>query len=408
MPHQIAPQGDWRSWVVMGGRGAGKTRAGSEWVRSLVEGPTPLSPGKARRIALVGETMDQAREVMVMGESGLLAVCPPEQMPVWRAGRRILEWPNGAVAQTFSAFNPESLRGPQFDAAWADELAKWPRGRDAWDMLQFSLRLGDDPRACITTTPRRVGVLRELLEMATTVVTHAPTSANRANLAESFLLEVQSRYGGTSLGRQELEGVLLEDINGALWQPGQMAACQRADIPRLTRTVVAVDPPGKSNSNSDECGIVVAGVDMTGDVHEWRAYVLEDATVRAAQPTAWAKAAIDSMKRHDAERLVAEVNMGGEMVEAVVRQVDPLVPFRAVHATRGKSMRAEPIAALYEQGRVYHARGLGELEDQMCQMTLAGYTGKGSPDRLDALVWALQDLMLEPAKKWSRPSIRSL
>ncbi|WP_245882686.1 DNA-packaging protein [Yoonia sediminilitoris] len=408
MPHQLPPLGDWRSWVVMGGRGAGKTRAGSEWVRAMVEGVTADKHGAARRVALVGETLDQAREVMVFGESGLLAVCPPDQLPVWRASRRMLEWPNGAIAQTFSAFDPESLRGPQFDAAWADELAKWPRGRDAWDMLQFSLRLGDDPRACVTTTPRRVGVLRDLLDLDTTVVTHAPTTANRANLAKSFLLEVQSRYGGTSLGRQELEGVLLEDAENALWLSGQMAACQRAEIPKLSRVVVAVDPPGKSKTNSDDCGIIVAGVDMTGDVGEWTAYVLEDATVHAAKPSIWARAAIEAMKRHGAERLVAEVNMGGDMVEAVIRQIDPQVSFRAVHATRGKSVRAEPVAALYEQGRVFHARGLGVLEDQMCQMTTSGFAGKGSPDRLDALVWALQDLMIEPAQKWLRPSIRGL
>ena len=408
MPHQIEPRGDWRTWVILGGRGAGKTRAGAEWVRKAVEGPLPRAPGKARRVALVAETLDQAREVMVFGDSGLMSVCPPDRRPDWIAGRRLLVWPNGAEAQLFSAHDPESLRGPQFDAVWADELAKWRRGGEAWDMLQFALRLGDSPRACVTTTPRQSQMLRELLELPTTVVTHAPTQANRANLADSFLREIEGRYGGTSLGRQEIEGVMLAEVEGTLWSVDDLARCQVADRPELDRIVVAIDPPGTSHAGSDECGIVVAGARMTGDLRDWHAVVLEDASVSAARPTVWAEAAIAAMRRHGADRLVAEVNQGGDMVEAVVRSVDAMVPYRSVHASRGKVARAEPIAALYEQGRVSHLRGLSVLEDQMGLMTSRGYEGKGSPDRVDALVWALYDLMIEPAAKWQNPSIRGL
>jgi phage terminase large subunit-like protein len=275
-------------------------------------------------------------------------------------------------------------------------------------MLQFALRLGNSPRACVTTTPRKSQMLRDLLDMNTTVVTHAATQANRVNLAASFLTEIEGKYGGTSLGRQEMEGVMLTEVEGALWSSDDLARCQVDDLPALDRIVVAIDPPGTSHAGSDECGIVVAGVSMNGSPHEWRAVVLEDASMSAARPTAWAEAAIAAMRRHDADRLVAEVNQGGDMVEAVLRGVDGLVPYRSVHATKGKVARAEPIAALYEQGRVSHVRGLSGLEDQMAMMTTRGFEGKGSPDRVDALVWALYDLMIEPASKWRNPSIRRL
>ncbi|MDA0720938.1 MAG: terminase family protein [Proteobacteria bacterium] len=375
MPHQVPPPGDWRTWVILGGRGAGKTRAGAEWVRRMVA-------SGARRIAVVGETYHQAREVMVFGDSGIMAVCPPDARPKWIATRQMLVWPNGAQATLFSAQDPEALRGPQFDAAWVDELAKWRKAAATWDMLQFGLRLGDAPRICVTTTPRRQALLRKLLDRPSTVVTHAPTSANRANLADSFLAEMAAEYAGTALGRQELEGVMLDDVDGALWQMGALAACQLDTAPPLTRIVVAIDPPTTAHAGSDACGIIVAGVVMAGPVQDWRAYVLEDASLQGASPDAWARAAIAAMARHNADRLVAEVNQGGDMVAAVIRQIDPLVPLRAVHASRGKVARAEPVAALYEQGRVRHLRGLGDLEDQMCQMTGAGYQGRGSPDRV--------------------------
>ncbi len=392
----------------MGGRGAGKTRAGSEWVRAMVEGAMPLDAGRARRVALVGETIDQVREVMVFGDSGILACSPPDRRPAWQATRRRLEWPNGAVAQAFSAHDPESLRGPQFDAAWADELAKWKKADEAWDMLQFALRLGESPRQVVTTTPRNVDVLKRLLDTPSTVVTRAATDANKAYLARSFLEEVRARYEGTRLGRQELDGVLMEDAEGALWTTAMLEGCRVDAVPNLDRVVVAVDPPVTGHAGSDECGIVVAGAVTRGAPQEWRAYVLEDASVAASSPTTWAEAAIAARDRHGAERLVAEVNQGGDLIREVLQQVDPLVPYRPVHAARGKAARAEPVAALYEQGRVRHRTGLGILEDQMCKMTARGYEGRGSPDRADALVWALHELMVGPAAAWRRPQIRSL
>jgi len=408
LPHQLPPGGSWRSWVVLGGRGAGKTRAGAEWVRAQVEGARPLDPGRARRVALVGETFDQVRDVMVMGDSGILACSPPDRRPHWEASRRRLVWPNGAVAQAFSAQEPENLRGPQFDAAWIDELAKWKRAGETWDMLQFALRLGKDPRQVVTTTPRNVAVLKALLASPSTVSTHAPTEANRAWLAASFLEEMQARYGGTRLGRQELDGVLLEDAEGALWTGAGLEAVRRDRAPELSRVVVAVDPPVTGHKASDDCGIIVAGVVAEGPPQDWRVYVLEDATVSGASPLEWARAAVAAFHRHGAERLVAEVNQGGDLVESVVRQVDPLVPYRAVRASRGKAARAEPVAALYEQGRVAHLRDLGALEDQMALMTSRGFEGRGSPDRVDALVWALTELMLVPAAQWRRPRLRGL
>lgn len=409
LPHQLPPKGGWKSWVVMGGRGAGKTRAGAEWVRAQVEGARPLDPGRARRVALVGETFDQVREVMIFGESGILACSPPDRRPVWEAGRKRLVWPNGATAQAFSAHEPEGLRGPQFDAAWVDELAKWKHAEETWDMLQFALRLGEHPQQVITTTPRNVGVLKVILKNPSTVMTHAPTEANRAYLAESFLEEVQARYGGTRLGRQELDGVLLDDVEGALWTSAMLEQARVETLPEMDRIVVALDPAVTANKGSDECGIVVVGALTKGPVQDWRAYVLADCSVQG-KPTDWARAAIAAMERFGAEKLVAEVNQGGDLIESVIRQIDPLVAFKALRASRGKSARAEPVAALYEQGRVRHHRGakLGPLEDQMCQMAVQGYQGSGSPDRLDALVWALHELMIEPAAHWRRPQVRRL
>ncbi len=408
LDHQLAPEGDWRTWVIMGGRGAGKTRAGAEWVRAEVEGSKPLDTGRSRRVALVGETIEQVREVMVMGDSGILACSPPDRRPTWEAMRKRLVWPNGAVAQVFSAHEPESLRGPQFDAAWVDELAKWKKAEDAWDMLQFGLRLGETPRQVVTTTPRNVSVLKRILDQSSTVVTHAPTEANKAFLADSFLQEVRARYAGTRLGRQELDGELLMDAEGALWGQAMIDALRIEAAPEFDRVVVAVDPPVTGHSKSDACGIVVIGATLQGPPTEWRAVVLEDASVEGKSPQGWAEAALAAMARHGADRLVAEVNQGGDLVETVVRQIDPLVPYRAVRATRNKTARAEPVAALYEQGRVRHLRGLGKLEDEMCQMTTQGFVGKGSPDRVDALVWGLTDLLIDASAQYRRPRMRLL
>lgn len=407
-PHQIPPEGDWRTWMILGGRGAGKTRAGAEWVRSEVEGATPDLPGRSRRLALVGETIDQTREVMVFGDSGILNCSPPDRRPVWEGGRRQLVWPNGATARVYSARDPEGLRGPQFDAAWVDELAKWTKVDAAWDMLQFSLRLGSHPRQCVTTTPRRVALLKDLIAAPSTVVTRAPTAANRAFLARSFLDEMEMRYAGSLLGRQELDGALLEDVAGALWTTSMIEAAQIDQVTTLDRIVVAVDPPVSGHGRSDECGIVVAGVNMAGAPRDWEAVVLADASIGSASPRTWANVVGELRARHEADRVVAEVNQGGDLVEAVMRQVDPMVPFRAVRARRGKVARAEPVATLYEQGRVRHVRGLGVLEDQMCRMTSRGFEGGGSPDRVDALVWALTDLMIDGAANYVQPRMRRL
>lgn len=408
LPHQVPPEReDWRTWVIMGGRGAGKTRAGAEWVRSMVEGDLPQTPGRAKRVALVAETIDQAREVMVFGESGILACSPPDRVPTWEATRKRLVWPNGAIAQIYSAYEPDSLRGPQFDAAWVDELAKWKKAGDAWAMLQFALRLGENPQQVVTTTPQNVEVLKEILKAKSTVMTQAPTEANRAHLSGSFMDEIYGRYEGTRLGRQELAGEILEDVEGALWTSKMIEAAHTDETSKFDRVVVAVDPSVSKSGRADECGIIVAGVTMTGARTEWTAVVIEDASVSGGGPQAWAEAAVATFHRHKADRIVAEVNQGGALVEQTIRTVDPVVPYRAVSARVSKSLRAEPVAALYEQGRVKHVRGLTKLEDQMCRMTNQGYTGKGSPDRVDALVWALTELILEPMG-WRNPKVRAL
>ena len=407
MEHQLPPEGEWKTWVIMGGRGAGKTRAGAEWVRMQVEGARPMDQSRASRVALVGETVDQVREVMIFGDSGILACSPPDRRPKWEAGRKRLVWANGAIAQVFSAHDPDSLRGPQFDAAWVDELAKWKKGRATWDMLQFGLRLGECPQQVVTTTPQNTTVLKEILDNASTVTTRAPTSANKAFLAASFLEEVTAKYGGTRLGRQELEGELLLDSEGTLWTAETIERAQVQHAPEMNRIVVAVDPPVTGHSGSDECGILVVGATTAGPPTDWRAYVLADETV-SGSPQVWAEAAIAAYHRHGADRLVAEVNQGGDLVETVIRQNDPLVSYRGVRASRGKVARAEPVAALYEQGRVRHLPGLMQLEDQMAEMTLAGFEGRGSPDRVDALVWALSDLMIDAAARFRAPRLRGL
>ena len=408
LDHQLPPEGDWRTWVLLGGRGAGKTRAGAEWVRANVEGSRPGDPGRATRVGLIGETIDQVREVMIFGESGILASSPPDRRPRWYSTRKMLEWPNGATAHAYSAHDPDSLRGPQFDLVWADELAKWKKVDAAWEMVQFCLRLGDDPRACVTTTPKNVPALKGLLDQPTTAVSQAPTRANRANLPSAFLEEVERQFAGTTMGMQELDGILLEETEGALW-PVTLIDQSRGEAPdAFDRVVVAVDPPVTGTEASDDCGIVVLGVTQDGAPSEWRACVIEDASVAGQSPMGWARAALSAYERHDADRLVAETNQGGEMVETIFRQIAPQVSYSGVHASRSKAARAEPVAALYEQGRVRHVPGLQDLERQMMQMTRAGFTGKGSPDRVDALVWALTEALILPMKTWSRPRLRSL
>ncbi|WP_421724259.1 DNA-packaging protein [Bauldia sp.] len=384
---QLPPRGDWLVWLMLGGRGAGKTRAGAEWVRAMALGEPPFAADPVGPIALVGETLADVREVMVEGPSGVLSVHGRDKRPVWLPSRRRLEWPNGMTAHAFSSEDPESLRGPQFAAAWSDELAKWKHAEATWDMLQFGLRLGDRPRQVVTTTPRPIPLLRQLLDADGTVRTHAATYANRLNLAPGFLDRVVGRYAGTRLGRQELEGELIADRVDALWQREAIETGRVDSAPTLGRIVVAVDPP--ASARSGVCGIVAAGLGRDGT-----GYVLADATVQAARPDRWAGAALNLYRRLDADALVAEVNQGGDMVAAVIAQVDANVPVTTVRATRGKWVRAEPVAALYAQGRVRHAGTLRALEDQLCDFGPDGLSQGRSPDRLDAMVWAITALML--------------
>lgn len=400
-PDQVPPAGDWTTWLVLGGRGAGKTRTGAEWIRALVAGRPPFANNAYGRIALIGETLADARDVMVEGVSGLLAIHPKAQRPTWLPSRRRLEWPNGAVAQIFSAEDPESLRGPQFDAAWGDELAKWRHAEATWDMLQFGLRLGEAPRQIVTTTPRPIPLLKRLMADARTVQSHAATRANVANLAPGFLDTIVDRYNGTRLGRQELDGEIIEDRPDALWSREQLDRLRQDEAPPdLQRIVVAIDPPATSSKGADACGIVACGLDEEG-----RAYVLKDKSLSEVSPTGWATRAIGLYHRLEADCILAEVNQGGEMVTTILAGIEPDVPVRAVRASRGKYLRAEPVSALYEQGRVRHVGNLPELEDEMCDFGLDGLSSGKSPDRLDALVWALTHLCLEGR---SRPKVRSL
>jgi phage terminase large subunit-like protein len=339
------------------------------------------------RIALVGETEHETREVMIEGVSGLLSVHARDERPNWISSRRRLEWPNGAVAETFSAEDPESLRGPQFTAAWLDELAKWRHAETAFDMLQFGLRLGERPRQLITTTPRPIALIKRLLADPATAVTRAGTRANAYNLAPAFLDSVLARYGGTRLGRQEIDGEIVEERSDALWSRAMLENCRVTDAPPLTRIVVAVDPPASSRKGADACGIVAAGRGDDGKI-----YVIADATASRLSPQGWAQKAIALWRRLAADALVAEVNQGGEMVRAVIAEADRSVPVVTVRATRGKWLRAEPVAQLYETGRVRHVGAYPALEDEMCDFGLDGLSSGRSPDRVDALVWAITAL----------------
>ncbi|SEA23313.1 DNA-packaging protein [Rubrimonas cliftonensis] len=393
--HQLAPEGEWTTWVAMGGRGAGKTRAGAEWLRAQMEGATPTAPGRAKRAALVAETWAQARDVMVFGDSGIMTCTPPDRRPDYVATRRRLVWANGAEAQLFSAADPESLRGPQFDCAWSDELAKWRRGQQAWDMLQFGLRLGTRPRQVVTTTPRDSALLRRILEDPSTVATTAPTAANRAYLARDFLEKITSRYRGTAQGRQELDGELLTERPGAMFTRAGIERHRVARAPAMDRVVIGVDPPVTSHAGSDACGIVVAG--RAGDA----CYVLADRSAQGLAPAAWAALVAEAARSYCASRIVAEVNQGGDLVAEMIRRIDPVAPVSTVRATTGKAARAEPVSLLYEQGRVRHVGCHPALEDELC-----AFGGPGpSPDRVDALVWAVVALMHEPE---GAPRVRRL
>jgi phage terminase large subunit-like protein len=381
--------GPWTTWLMLGGRGAGKTRLGAEWIRALALGSPPYAAAPHGQIALVGETEHDVREVMIEGPSGLLRVSPHSERPQWTSTRRRLEWPNGAVAHAFSAEDPEQLRGPQFDAAWCDELAKWRHVEATFDMLQFGLRLGQYPRQLVTTTPRPIALIKRLVSDPRTAVTRAPTRANAAFLSPAFLDEVIGRYAGTRLGRQEIDGEIIEDRTDALWTRALIESSRVAQVPPLMRIVIGLDPPGSARPGADGCGIVVAGIAEGGCI-----YVLEDSSVRGLSPAGWATKAVALYHRIKADALVAEVNMGGDMVRAVLRQVDADLPLRTVHATRGKWLRAEPVALMYQQGRVKHVDPpLAALEDEMCAFGFDGLAAGASPDRLDALVWAVTELV---------------
>jgi phage terminase large subunit-like protein len=386
-------------WLILGGRGAGKTRLGAEWVNALARGMPPFAIGKGGRIALVGETLGDVREVMIEGPSGIVASARVDR-PRYESSRRRLLWRSGAVAQAYSSEDPESLRGPQFEAAWCDELAKWRHPDATWDMLQFGLRLGERPRQIVTTTPRPIGLLRRLLREPGIVVTRMRSADNGIHLAPGFLKSVERRYGGSRLGRQELEGELIEDREDALWTRASIEAAAMPDHPEVGRIVVAVDPPAGSRRSSDACGIVAAGLDAEG-----RAIILADASLRGAKPSEWAGAAVSLYRRLGADCLLAEVNMGGEMVAEVIRSADPSVPVKQIRASRGKWLRAEPVAMLYQQGRVLHALRMPALEDEMCDFGIDGLSGGRSPDRVDALVWAVTELLLDGA---GEPRIRNL
>jgi phage terminase large subunit-like protein len=405
---QLPPAGAWHTWLVLAGRGFGKTRCGAEWVRACVCGRTPLSGGGYGRIGVVAETASDARDVLVEGPAGLLAVHPKDHRPTYEPSKRRLTWPNGAVATLFNATEPDQLRGPQHDLAWADELAKWRYAQETWDMLQFGLRLGTDPRQCITTTPRPIPIIRDLLKDPGCVTVRGSTYDNRANLAGKFLASIVAKYEGTRLGRQELNAEILDDVPGALWtragldaqrlkklrrNDGKLTAIDDAgrSIPEMVRIVVAIDPatadPKRTSTDETaETGIVCAGLGTDG-----RGYVLADATCRAT-PQGWARKAIALFDMHQADAIVVETNQGGAMVEAVLRAERPTIPVINVHASRGKVTRAEPIAALYEQGRVSHVGTFPEMEDQMVLFTPFGIEGRTTADRVDALVWALTEL----------------
>jgi phage terminase large subunit-like protein len=375
-PEQLPPEGNWRIWLILAGRGWGKTRCISEWCRAQIEA------GHSRG-GIICRTSADARDVMVEGESGILAVCPPWNKPTYEPSKRRLTWPNGALITLYTAEESDMLRGPQHSFLACDELATWP-GRDAWDQSQFGLRLGTNPRTVIATTPRPTELIKELVARPDVHVTRGSTWDNAQNLPEGFLQQLRERYEGTRLGRQEIDAEILIDVPGALWR---MEDIQRiAQAPQLKRVVVAIDPAVSANEGSDETGIVVCGIDAANAF-----YVLEDASMRGS-PNQWATRAIALYREWQADRIVAEVNQGGDLVENTLRAIDRNVSFKAVRATRGKYTRAEPISALYERKLAFHVGKFGELEAQM--LSFLPDMPK-SPDRADALVWAGTELVVK-------------
>ncbi|MDB5612134.1 MAG: ATP-binding protein [Bradyrhizobium sp.] len=396
-PDQLPPPGDWRTWLFLAGRGAGKTRAGAEWVRSKIR--AGYSP-----IALIAPTAGDARDVMVEGNGGILSVSWSKDRdargnlmgrPLYEPSKRRLTWSNGSTATLFSGEEPERLRGPQHAALWADEVAAWQDPSEAWDMAMFGLRLGDDPQAMVTTTPKPIRIIRELIKSPTCVITRATTYDNRANLAGAFLSQIVAKYEGTRLGRQELQGELIEELEGALWNRAMIEQARLnpntkeplTAVPPMKRIVVAIDPAVTAKEESNLTGIVCAGLGQDG-----RGYVLADSSGKYS-PNEWARRALAQFDSLKADRIIAEGNQGGDLVRNTISTQRPNAPITIVHARQGKSARAEPIAALYEQGRIGHVGSFPDLEDQMCSWEPLG--SAPSPDRIDAMVWAFTALMVD-------------
>lgn len=385
-PNQIIPPGEWDGWLIIAGRGFGKTRSGAEAIRDEVES------GRSKRIGLVAETSADGKDVIVNGESGIMACSPPWFQPSFTAsnsnGRPKLVWPNGAMATLYDAREPDQLRGPQHDFMWFDELAKFRYADAVFDQAMFGLRLGDHPRWMATTTPRPIALLKRLLMQKGVIVTRGKSSENFANLATSYRTNIINRYQGTRLGRQELDAEILEDIPGALWSRRSLDEARVDVAPQLLKLIVAVDPAATSGESANETGIVVAGLSQDN-----QGYILEDWSFRGT-PDQWARKVVAAFRKHQADYVVAESNQGGEMVKMVIQSVAD-IPVRLVHASRGKYIRAEPISALYEQGRVHHVGTFPELEDQMIAFTPERASDRSdgiSPDRVDALVWGLSEL----------------
>lgn len=392
-PEQLPPDGDWRTWLILAGRGWGKTRTLSEWVRAEAES------GRRRQIGIVGPTADAVRRTQVEGPSGILAVSPASFRPDYEPSTRRITWPNGCVAHLFSAEEPDRLRGPNLDAAGCDEIVAWANMEATWNNLQLALRLpgpkGDAPRAVISTTPKPLPLLKSIMKASSTLITRGRTMDNAANLDASTLQFLQDRYGGTSLGRQELEGELIEDAEGALWSRGMIEAGRVPKAPEtLKRVVVAIDPAGGNGRGNDQTGIVVAAIG-----HDDHVYVLADCSGKFS-PEGWARAAVNAYRDYQADRIIAEQNFGGAMVASTIRAVSATVPVKLVHASRGKAVRAEPVVAMYEQRKVHHAGYFPALEDQLCQWEPGA--GMASPDRLDALVWAVSELSAQGRGKGCR------
>ena len=398
-PGQEWPQGDWRVWLMLAGRGFGKTRAGAEWVSHLARMEGSL------RIALVGGTVDEVANVMIRGQSGLMAVSAPEDDVIWRPSKGVVSFASGAQAYVYSGENPERLRGPEHHVAWCDELAKWAYPQETWDNLKLGLRLGARQRVLVTTTPRPIATLKRIMADKETVVA-CGRSADNPHLPARFLASVQAQFGGTRLGRQELDGELIEDVEGALWTRALVESCRvgagsHPPTEELVRVVIGVDPP--ASAGGDACGIVAVGLGADGV-----GYVLGDHSAGGLSPEGWARAVAAAAQAHGADRVVAEANQGGAMVESVLKAADCGLPVRLVHASRGKVARAEPVAALFESKRARFAGAFPDLEDELCGLQSGGgYAGPSrSPDRADAMVWAFTELML--GKRQPLPAVRAL